>query len=298
MKPRRRASISHRHKLLFGAVGAMALVLLGISVGFGILLSGGFSTAATTQHFALTHRLLDLGLRISVNVRANDIAVPSLDNEPMQQRGMACYRQHCEQCHGAPALAPQPEGRGMLPIPANLAASTREWSPAALYYITKKGVRMTGMPAWEFRMSDDSIWSTIAFLKVLPTHTKSSYEQMLESTSAIDCPQNTTSPEIKSSGFDLSAFVADDRGDVLLRQYACHSCHRIRGVTGPNTYVGPALTQWPQRKYIAGTLPNTHENLAKWIENPQDVNPQTLMPDLDVPPTHAREMANYLLAKP
>lgn len=288
MKAEKRAGIAHRRKLLFGALGAIALMLIGVSIGFAILLSGGFSTAATTQHFAVTHRLLDLGLRISVNARADDIDVPDLNNEAMQRRGAACYQLHCEQCHGAPGLAPSPQGQGMLPIPADLAEGTREWSPAALYYITKNGIRMTGMPAWEFRMSEESLWNTVAFLNVLPTVDESTYRELRSISQSEQCERNTTSP----------AFTSAERGDVLLRQYACHSCHRIQGVTGPNTYVGPALIDWSRRKYIAGILPNTRENLVKWIQNPQAVDSKSLMPNLGVPPAHAREMAIYLLAPP
>jgi mono/diheme cytochrome c family protein/cytochrome c551/c552 len=281
----KRRGVSHRYKLLFGVAGATLLVLLGVGVGFIILLSGGFSTAATTQHFAATHRLLDLGLRVSVKAASRDIAVPSLDDAAIE-RGMACFREHCVQCHGAPAQAQSPAARGLLPIPSTLAEAAKDWSPASLYYITKKGIRMTGMPAWEFRMSEQSLWSTVAFLTTLPQLTEQQYRQMQTSSPSSSCPTNTVSPGVTSP----------ERGDVLLRQYACHSCHRIQGVTGPKTYVGPALVDWSQRKYIAGVLPNTRDNLIKWIRDPKAVSVKTLMPNLEVPEAHAAEMATYLMA--
>ncbi|MBC7983579.1 MAG: cytochrome c [Candidatus Obscuribacterales bacterium] len=288
MTARKSGGIGHRYKLLFGALGATAVLLVGVAVGFVILLSGGFSTAATTQHFAVTHRLLDLGLRVSVNAASRNIDAPPLADRAMLQNGMACYRLHCVQCHGSPGQAQSPEARGMLPIPTSLAQASRDWSPAALYYITKKGIRMTGMPAWEFRLSEQSLWSTVAFLAALPLLTESQYQQMHNESEATACPPNTQSP----------AFTSHKRGDMLLRQYACHSCHRIQGITGPQTYVGPALMNWPQRKFIAGVVPNTRDNLIKWIQDPQAVSHQTLMPNLDVPEAHAGEMATYLMAPP
>jgi hypothetical protein len=81
---------------------------------------------------------------------------------------------------------------------------------------------------------------------------------------------------------------------VLLRQYACHSCHRIEGVVGPRIDAGPPLIDWSQRAFIAGVLPNTEENLTRWIMDPSAISPQTLMPDLDVAPEHARAMARFL----
>jgi cytochrome c2 len=94
----------------------------------------------------------------------------------------------------------------------------------------------------------------------------------------------------------LSGLPSRDRGDLLLRQYACHACHRIEGVVGPHTHVGPEIIDWRSRKYIAGVIPNTFENLTRWIIEPDAMKPGTLMPDMDVPPAHAREMARFLLS--
>jgi cytochrome c1 len=58
--------------------------------------------------------------------------------------------------------------------------------------------------------------------------------------------------------------------------------------------VGPPLTDWAQRRYIAGLLPNTPENLVKWLRYPQDVEPGTVMPNMDVTEQDARDMAAYL----
>jgi hypothetical protein len=37
-----------------------------------------------------------------------------------------------------------------------------------------------------------------------------------------------------------------------------------------------------ERIYIAGVLANTPENLARWIENPTEINPRTAMPNLHI----------------
>jgi mono/diheme cytochrome c family protein len=286
-RTRRMATVTRRHKFLFAAAGASVLVLAGVVVGFVILLSGSLSTAATTQHFALTYRILDAGLRFSIRANARGIVAPPLDDPAMIQRGSSCYRAHCVQCHGSPADSRHDYGKGLLPTPGNLAESAREWPPAWLYYVTKKGVRMTGMPAWEFRLSEESLWATVAFMKRLPFLTEQQYRGIEASANDAPCARDTDSPPVTSSR----------RGKIVLRQYACDSCHRIEGVVGPQTYVGPALVDWPRRKYIAGVLPNTRENLVRWISDPEAVSPGTLMPDLGVPRAHAHEMATYLLER-
>jgi mono/diheme cytochrome c family protein len=278
--------IRHRHKVLFAVVGASLLLSIGVALGFVVLLSGAMSTAATTQHFGITHRLLELGLRFSVNASAASIAAPALEDPAMINVGLGCFREHCAQCHGAPAAAPMDAAKGLLPTPNSLAESANDWSPAALYYITSKGVRMTGMPAWEFRISQAGLWSTVAFLKTLPSLTRADY-QALATAPTPPCPRQLGSN---------AASVTEDP-HVLLRQYACHSCHRIEGVVGPDTYLGPPLEDWSQRKYIAGTVPNTEANLILWLIRPSAVSPDTLMPDLGVTPSHARAIARLLLSQ-
>jgi cytochrome c len=49
-----------------------------------------------------------------------------------------------------------------------------------------------------------------------------------------------------------------------------------------------------ERSMIAGEAPNTPENLIRWIENPQSIEPNTAMPNLGVGDQAARDMAAYL----
>jgi mono/diheme cytochrome c family protein len=273
-----------RHKLLVFGAGAFGLVLVGVAVGFVVLLSGAYSTAATTQHFRLTHRLLDLGLQYSVRSASRDIEVPALDQPGMVEHGAACYVKHCVQCHGAPGVGPADEGKGLLPTPDPLTQTARDWPAQWLYYVTSKGVRMTGMPAWEYRISTEARWSTVAFLKQMPFLSADQYDALQASVNPSDCEPAT----------ELVPY-SEDSAKITLRQYACDSCHIIEGVVGSLSYTGPVLVDWSKRKYIAGTVPNTHENLVRWIRDPQAVSPGTLMPDLDVAEAHAREMATYLL---
>jgi mono/diheme cytochrome c family protein len=264
------------------AAGAIVTLMIGGVAGMLLLLSGTYDTAATSQHFAITHRLLEAGLHYSVAAAAEDIVVPPLDGPGMVEQGAACYRDHCAQCHGAPGVAPGSAAQGQQPVATNLTQVAREWQLNELYHVTKKGVRMTGMPAWEFTMSEHSLWSTISFLKQLPDHDAASYAKVAAVVDA--CPAAT----------ELTDVPSEDYAKIVLRQYACHSCHVIEGVVGPKSHVGPPLTAWSQRRYIAGTLPNTPENLTRWIQHPQRLRPGTMMPDLRVPESHAQVMADYL----
>ena len=94
----------------------------------------------------------------------------------------------------------------------------------------------------------------------------------------------------------LPAGVAGDpeRGKLLLRQYGCGSCHTIPGVAAAKGNVGPPLEAIGSRVYLAGMLPNTPQNMVRWIRAPQDIDPRTAMPNLQVPEQHAQDMVAYL----
>jgi cytochrome c2 len=83
-------------------------------------------------------------------------------------------------------------------------------------------------------------------------------------------------------------------GRHLIYSYGCGSCHVIPGITEASGTVGPPLSGFGFRRYIAGVLLNQPENLVKWITKPQQVIPQNAMPDMGVAPGQARDMAAYL----
>jgi cytochrome c len=83
-------------------------------------------------------------------------------------------------------------------------------------------------------------------------------------------------------------------GPHLLRQYGCAGCHAIPGVKHADGWVGPPLENWSGRGYIAGRIPNTPENLITWIQNPQAIDPENVMPNMGVVEQDARDMAAYL----
>ena len=84
------------------------------------------------------------------------------------------------------------------------------------------------------------------------------------------------------------------RGKDIIRRYGCSSCHTIPGVEGARGQVGPSLEGIASRAYLAGKLPNTPENMIKWIREPQEVQPGTAMPELGVTEQDGKDIAAYL----
>jgi len=84
------------------------------------------------------------------------------------------------------------------------------------------------------------------------------------------------------------------RGKQLIQQYRCGACHVIPGVRDADGLVGPPLMWWARRTYIGGELPNSPENLVRWIRDPKAVEPGTAMPDLGLSDQEARDVSAYL----
>lgn len=58
----------------------------------------------------------------------------------------------------------------------------------------------------------------------------------------------------------------------------CWACHTIRGSANAFGQVGPDLTHFASRLHLAsGIMDNTHENLVRWLTDPNDVKPGNIM---------------------
>ena len=67
-----------------------------------------------------------------------------------------------------------------------------------------------------------------------------------------------------------------------------------QGVPGADGLVGPPLDRIASRTYLAGRLPNTPQNLLRWIRDPQGISPGTAMPPMGVSEKDGRDIAAYL----
>lgn len=84
------------------------------------------------------------------------------------------------------------------------------------------------------------------------------------------------------------------RGARAILGYGCGACHVIPGVREARGMVGPPLSDFARRAYVAGRVPNTPDNLIAWIRRPDSLEPGTVMPSLGVSEQDARDIAAYL----
>jgi cytochrome c2 len=83
---------------------------------------------------------------------------------------------------------------------------------------------------------------------------------------------------------------------ALVTRYGCGGCHTVSGLPGADGQVGPPLTGLRARVFIAGVLPNTADNLVRWIVTPRRFSPGSAMPTTGIGPEEARDVAAYLYA--
>jgi cytochrome c len=85
-----------------------------------------------------------------------------------------------------------------------------------------------------------------------------------------------------------------NQGAIEIERSACGSCHMIAGVQHADGLVGPPLTHFARRTIVAGLLPNTPDNLVRWVRYPQEVVAGNAMPDGNLTDKQARDIAAYL----
>jgi mono/diheme cytochrome c family protein len=189
------------------------------------------------------------------------------------------------QCHGAPGVAPHAIGLSMQPQPGPLVHMLQRWEPAEIYWIVSNGIKMSGMPAWRYRLSESDMWAVTAMVMRLRDLSPQDYAALQASVQ--DAPTLVDQTVVRTPNAP--------RGKIAISQYACQSCHNIPGIIGGQVQVGPDLAHYGTRRYVAGYLPNTPANLVRWLTATHQVKPLSAMPQLGVTEADALDIAAYLL---
>ncbi len=109
----------------------------------------------------------------------------------------------------------------------------------------------------------------------------------------VDTPQQFTAwvENQKKPAVDDAAVAA---GRHVFETEACMNCHTISGTAAKGT-VGPDLTHLMSRDTIgSGIVPNTPDNLHKWIQNPGSFKDGCLMPAMQLTDQQIDQVVAYL----
>jgi len=155
-----------------------AIIVAVLIAGYLVFIySGIYNISAMVPHNNLTLWMMNTVRDNSVKHNADDkIKMPVLSDDSLVKMGFVHYREMCVSCHGAPGIKQSEFAEGLYPNPPMLSKVAKEWTPQQLFWITKNGLKMTGMPAFGPTHTDDMIWAIVAFTKTLPTMTKEQYQ--------------------------------------------------------------------------------------------------------------------------
>lgn len=129
------------------------------------ILSGIYNVSQTSEHNPLVRWALKTTQFRSVHQRAEEIAIPPLNDSSMIVSGFIHYNSMCTMCHGAPGQSPGDLASGLTPEPPLLFEEAEEEAPGELFWIIKNGIKFTSMPAFGPTHTDQDIWNIVAFLK-------------------------------------------------------------------------------------------------------------------------------------
>jgi mono/diheme cytochrome c family protein len=161
-----------RHTLVIVGV----LVVGGILAAMAIMYSGVFNVAATVVDSAALNWVLVTVREASIDLHSRDVPSPEAGVVADRDNGFRIYRQQCVMCHTPIGRTPLPMAVGFNPPAPGFGADADDMSAVGLFWVTKNGIRFTGMPAWGPSLSDKEIWDVTEFLMTLPAMTAADYD--------------------------------------------------------------------------------------------------------------------------
>jgi mono/diheme cytochrome c family protein len=138
-------------------------------LGCAAVIAGLIDFSAVQPPGKLEERLATFALDRSIAAHAPKSRNPLAGRQDAVEAGLALFRVHCVQCHGAPGVDPTEAGASLNPpAPGLTLPRIQERPDGELYWIVSRGIRMTGMPAFGPSRSEDEIWRLVAALRQLP----------------------------------------------------------------------------------------------------------------------------------
>ncbi len=148
---------------------------------WAVALSGRMDVSADGTHWPVTDRVLETVRVNSVARQARDISplLPDLTDTDLLHEAVVGFEDMCAACHTPPGGSPTAMAQGLNPPAPDLAESARKRSPEELFWVTKHGIRMTGMPAWGPTHSDDELLPVVALMTRFPDFADDDYANLL-----------------------------------------------------------------------------------------------------------------------
>ena len=144
--------------LLVGIFVVPAVVVL-------YLISGRAPTAASDPPMPFEKMIASKALHARIN-KEMPSSMPIQANEATYLAGANIYKDHCAMCHGLPNQPVPVIAKRMFPHAPELLNKTgvTDDPPGETFWKAKNGIRLSGMPEFGSRLSDEQLWQVSLLL--------------------------------------------------------------------------------------------------------------------------------------
>lgn len=147
---------------ILGVIAGVAAI--GLTV-FAVSRLGLFPIGADNPPGTIERNLASRAMNVYVDKHMPAGENPMAPTPANLSAGAKEYEEHCAVCHGGASAKLSPLREKFSPPAPQLINKIPHDPDAWLFWVTKHGVRLTGMPAWDGILSDDEMWQTVAFIK-------------------------------------------------------------------------------------------------------------------------------------
>ena len=155
------------HYLRHSLVIIGALLVVGVVGGLIFMYSGVFNVAASMEDSSVLNWVLVTVRESSIKLHARDVVAPLDKMVADTDNGFRLYRQECAMCHTPVGRSPKNMAVGFNPQAPRFDSPADVMSTQEVFWVTKHGIRFTGMPAWGPSLTDKEILDVTAFITTL-----------------------------------------------------------------------------------------------------------------------------------
>ena len=151
-------------KFIAGIVFALVAFILGAF----IYARGGYvAVNADATPSSLEHWAANSALDAAIEHQAPQVENPVPKTDANLIEGMKLYAMNCAVCHGGLDRKRNVLGGAFYPPAPQIIVRGLDDPEWHIFFVIKRGVRLTGMPAWGKVMNDADLWKIVAFVKTI-----------------------------------------------------------------------------------------------------------------------------------
>ena len=160
-------------------LGVIVTLVVLVAAVFAVTRFGLYPIGADNPPSALESALAERAMDVYADKHKPEGDNPIAPTAANLTEGAKQYEANCAMCHGGAKAKISPLQDRFSPPPPQLVNRIPHDPPSWIFWVTKHGVRMTGMPAWDGILSDEDIWKIVAFIKnsgSLPPETRAAWQ--------------------------------------------------------------------------------------------------------------------------